>query len=92
MARRRTQEAKAGYRAAYGRLVEVARASIKQAGQVQSMLQEAPGSRRRLPEELSRFAQLLGQVISQSRRRVLEGEEVPATERSCSPSSSPTQP
>jgi transposase, IS5 family len=80
MARRRRQEAKASYRAAYERLIEVARASIKQAERVQSMLQEAPGSRR-LPEELSHFAGLLEQVISQSRRRVLEGEEVPATEK-----------
>src|SRR5215211_7078895 len=72
--------AKASYRAAYERLIEVARASIKQAERVQSMLQEAPGSRR-LPEELSHFAGLLEQVISQSRRRVFEGEEVPATEK-----------
>ena len=80
MALRGTQEAKASYRAAYERLIEVGRASIKQAERVQSMLQEAPGSRR-LPEELSHFAGLLEQVISQSRRRVLEGEEVPATQK-----------
>ena len=58
MALRRTQEAKATYRAAYERLIEVARSSIKQAGQVQGMLQEAPGSRRLL-QELSHFAGLL---------------------------------
>ena len=80
MALRRTQEAKASYRAAYERLIEVGRASIMQAGQVRGMLQEAPGSRR-LPEELSHFAGLLEQVISQSRRRVLEGEEVPAPQK-----------
>jgi transposase, IS5 family len=80
MALRRNQEAKATYRAAYERLIEVGRASIKQAERVQSMLQEALGSRR-LPEELSHFAGLLEQVISQSRRRVLEGEEVPATQK-----------
>jgi transposase, IS5 family len=81
MALRRTQEeAKATYRAAYERLIEVGRASIKQAEQVQSMLQEVPGSRR-LPEELSHFAGLLERVISQSRRRGLEGEEVPATQK-----------
>ena len=80
MALRRTQEAKATYRAAYERLIEVARSSIKQAGRVQGMLQEAPGSRRLL-EELSHFAGILEGVISQSRRRVLEGEEVPATQK-----------
>lgn len=44
------------------------------------MLQEAPGSRR-VPQELSHFAGLLERVISQSRRRVLEGEEVPPTQK-----------
>src|SRR5215208_4169217 len=38
-------------------------------------------SSRRLPEEHSHFAGLLEQVISQSRRRVFEEEEVPATEK-----------
>src|SRR5215218_5496894 len=80
MALRRTQEAKATYREAYQRLIEVGRASIKQAERVQSMLQEAPGSRR-VPQELSHFAGLLERVISQSRRRVLEGEEVPPTQK-----------
>jgi transposase, IS5 family len=80
MALRRTQEAKATYRAAYESLIEVARSSIKQAGRVQGMLQEAPGSRGLL-EELSHFAGILEGVISQSRRRVLEGEEVPATQK-----------
>jgi transposase, IS5 family len=80
MALRRTQEAKASYRAAYERLIEVGRASIKQAGQVQGMLQEVP-SARKISEELSHFAGLLEQVVWQSRRRVLEGEEVPATQK-----------
>ena len=80
MALRRTKEAKGSYRAAYQRLIEVGRASIKQAGQVRGMLQEEPGSRRLL-QELSHFAGLLEGVISQSRRRVLEGEEVPATQK-----------
>src|SRR5215211_5573850 len=80
MALRRTQEAKATYREAYQRLIDVGRASIKQAERVQSMLQEAPGSRR-VPQELSHFAGLLERVISQSRRRVLEGEEVPPTQK-----------
>jgi IS5 family transposase len=40
MARRRTQEAKATYRAAYQRLIEVAKASIRQAQRVRSMLQQ----------------------------------------------------
>jgi IS5 family transposase len=82
MARRRTQEAKASYRAAYGRLVEVARASMRQAERVRSMLEvEVPSAGKKISEEISHFAQLLERVISQTRRRVLEGEQVLATQK-----------
>ena len=81
MARRRGGEAQATYRAAYERLVEVARASIRQAGRVRSMLEEVP-SAGKLSEEISHFAGLLlERVVSQTRRRVLEGEQVLATEK-----------
>jgi transposase, IS5 family len=80
MARRRKEEAQASYRAAYQRLVEVAKASIRQVGRVRSMLEEVP-SAQKISEEISHFAQLLERVISQSRRRVLEGEQVLATEK-----------
>src|SRR5215218_5537138 len=42
MARRRTEEAQASYRAAYQRLVEVAKASIRQAGRVRTLLEGCP--------------------------------------------------
>ena len=80
MARRRGGEAQATYRAAYQRLVEVARASMRQAGEVRSMLEEVP-SAQKISQEISHFAKLLERVISQSRRRVLEGEQVLATEK-----------
>jgi IS5 family transposase len=80
MARRRGGEAQATYRAAYERLVEVARASMRQAGRLRSMLEEVP-SAQKISEEISHFAELLQRVISQSRRRVLEGEQVLATEK-----------
>jgi IS5 family transposase len=80
MARRRGGEAQATYRAAYERLVEVARASMRQAGRLRSMLEEVP-SAQKISEEISHFAELLERVISQSRRRVLEGEQVLATEK-----------
>jgi transposase, IS5 family len=44
------------------------------------LLEEVPGSRR-LPEELSHFAGLLERVISQTHRRVFEGEQVSAVEK-----------
>ena len=80
MARRRTQQARVTYRAAYQRLVEVARATIRQAGQVRSMLQEVP-SAQKISEEISHFAGLLERVVWQTERRVLKGEEVLATEK-----------
>jgi IS5 family transposase len=40
MARRRKEEAQASYRAAYQRLVEVAKASIRQAGRVRTLLEK----------------------------------------------------
>jgi IS5 family transposase len=80
MARRRGGEAQATYRAAYERLVEVARASIRQAGRVRSMLEEVPCAQK-ISEEISHFAGLLERVVSQTRRRVLEGERLPATQK-----------
>jgi transposase, IS5 family len=80
MARRRKEEAQASYRAAYQRLVEVAKASIRQAGQVRTLLEGLP-SAPKIPEELSHFAQLLERAISQTRRRVFKGEQVSAKEK-----------
>jgi IS5 family transposase len=76
MARRRGGEAQATYE----RLVEVARASVRQAGRVRSMLEEVP-SAQKISEEISHFTELLKRVISQTRRRVLEGEQVLAAEK-----------
>jgi hypothetical protein len=80
MSLRRTQEAKAGYRAAYERLVEVARSSIKQAERVRSMLEDVP-SAPKISEEISHFAGLLERAVWQTCRRVFEGEQVPAKEK-----------
>jgi IS5 family transposase len=81
MALRRTQEeAKAGYRAAYERLLEVAKASIKQAERVRSMLEDLP-SAPKISEEISHFAGLLERAVWQTHRRVFEGEQVPAVEK-----------
>ena len=81
MARGRTQEAKASYRAAYQRLVEVARSSIKQAAEVRSMLEGVPSADNKISSEISHFAGLLERAVWQAHRRVLEGEQVSATEK-----------
>lgn len=81
MARRHTEEAKASYQEAYERLLKIAKATMRQAGQVRSMLQEAPSAGKKISEEISHFAGLLKRVVSQTRRRVLEGEQVLATEK-----------
>ncbi len=77
-ARRRGPQAEAARKAAYRRLLEVAEASLKQAGKVRKLLgEEAAG----LGQELERYEGLLKRVIRQATRRVLEGESVPATEK-----------
>jgi hypothetical protein len=53
---------------------------MKQAGRVRTLLEEVP-SARKLSEELSHFAQLLEQAISQTSRRVFKGERVSAKEK-----------
>jgi transposase, IS5 family len=77
MALRRTQEAKDGYGAAYERLLKIARASIRQAGQVQILIKDLP-SAPKISEEISHFAGLLERAVWQTHRRVFEGEQVPA--------------
>jgi IS5 family transposase len=80
--RRRGEEAKEASKAAYERLLGVARASLKQASKVQQMLrsEEAPLSGR-LADELERFEGLLERVVEQTERRVLSGESVAASEK-----------
>jgi hypothetical protein len=58
MALRRSQDAKTGYRAAYERLLAVGKATIRQAGRVGALLEEAP-SAHGISEEISRFSELL---------------------------------
>jgi hypothetical protein len=78
-ARRGGEEAKEALKGAYERLVEVAKASLKQAGKVRQML--PPEARRGLAVELERFEGLVGRVVEQTERRVLKGQSVPAAEK-----------
>jgi IS5 family transposase len=82
-ARRRGEEAKEVSKAAYERLIGVARASLKQATKVQQMLRLQAQARLggRLADELERYEGLLERVVDQTERRVLSGESVAAGEK-----------
>ncbi len=82
-ARRRGEEAKEVSKAAYRRLIGVARASLKQATKVQQMLRSQAEAHLggRLADELERFEGLLERVVEQTERRVLSGESVAAGEK-----------
>ncbi|MDQ3508243.1 MAG: ISNCY family transposase, partial [Actinomycetota bacterium] len=80
MALRRSQGAKASHRAAYERLLEIGRTTIRQAERASTLIEELPFSWK-VSEELSHFAELLERAVSQARRRVLDGEAVPAAEK-----------
>jgi transposase, IS5 family len=78
-ARRRGEEAKEALKGTYGRLIGVAKASLKQAGKVRQML--PPEARCGLAVELEHFEGLVEQVVEQTERRVLKGQSVKATEK-----------
>lgn len=80
--RRRGEEGEAVRRATYKRLLEVAEASLRQAETVQAALAETKAvAGERLSRRLGQFVPLLKQVITQTSRRVLDGEVVPAVEK-----------
>ncbi len=78
-ARRRGEEAKEALKGAYGRLIGVAKASLKQAQKVRQML--LPEQQHGLAGELERFAGLVERVVEQTERRVLKGESVKAAQK-----------
>jgi IS5 family transposase len=80
-ARRRGEEAKEVSKEAYRRLIDVARASLKQASNVKQMLRSQARLGGRLADELERFEGLLERVVEQTERRVLGGESVAAGEK-----------
>lgn len=81
-ARQRGEAAAATKRAAYERLLGVAQASLRQAREVQARLADVETSRsKRLRQAVERFVPLVERVIDQARRRVLQGEMVPAREK-----------
>ena len=66
----------------YRRLLEVTRASLRQAESVQQLLQAGAGDAvQRVRAQVEHVVPLVQQVCAQARRRVLEGEAVSATDK-----------
>jgi IS5 family transposase len=81
-ARRRGSAAEEAHRATYRRLVAVAAASLRQATAVQEALaSRGEAGAVRLRQQMGQIVPLVEQVIRQTRRRVVAGEAVPATEK-----------
>jgi len=82
VARRKGEHAAEELKQAYTKLLDIAQASRRQAARVRAAVREQ-GSRQaqRLREQLDHVLPLVDQAIEQARRRVLEGEQVPADEK-----------
>ncbi len=66
----------------YCRLLEITRASLRQAEAVQQLLTAGAGEAiERVRVQVARFVPLVQQVCAQAQRRVLEGEAVPAADK-----------
>jgi transposase, IS5 family len=85
LARRKGEEVAEARTAIYRTLVDTATKTVRQAQRVRGVLREAGeqagAAGQRLAGQLDQFIPLVRQAISQARRRVLEGEQVPASEK-----------
>lgn len=82
IARRRGYEAAEELKGIYERLIAVTEAARRQAERVSIALQKEGGNAsKRLVEQFEQLAPLVNQVITQARRRVLQGESVLAKEK-----------
>jgi len=80
--RQRGEAAEATRQTAYRQLIRITTASVKQARQVGAALKDqASRAARHLVEKLSQMLPRVVQVIDQTRRRVLLGEQVGASEK-----------
>ncbi len=80
--RQRGEQAEQTMQAAYQQLLTGATAMVQQAQQVARALRdEASRTAQRLADTLDHFCPLVKQVISQTSRRVVQGETVPASEK-----------
>ena len=81
-ARLRGERAEEVRKGSYWRLVRIAQASLGQAREVREQLGErADEASKRLTEQLDLYERLVERVVAQTKRRVFEGECVPADEK-----------
>jgi transposase, IS5 family len=82
VARQKGEAAADELKTAYGDLVELTTAVVERAKQAQAeVTAQATDAAQRVTAALDHFIPLVEQVISQTTRRVLEGEQVPASEK-----------
>jgi len=80
--RRRSEQAKTEGKTAYRKLIQVTEATIEQAQQVLPVLQkQATDQAKKLAQTLNTFIPRAQQVVTQTVRRVLQQEKVPASEK-----------
>lgn len=80
--RRRSERAKTEGKTAYRKLIQVTEATIEQAQQVLPVLQkQATDQAKKLAQTLDTFIPRAQQVVTQTVRRVLQQEKVPASEK-----------
>jgi IS5 family transposase len=92
IARRKGEQAAEEMKGAYAKLIKVAKASRAQAQAVCAKLRgQAEEAAQQLVEQFEHFLPLVDQAISQAKRRVIDGEVVPATEKLLSLFESHTQ-
>jgi len=74
--------AKNAEKTGYRRLITLVEGLVAQVAEVQKRLKQITSAKaKRLAEALAYYAPLVQQVVDQSRRRVLEGQSVPASEK-----------
>jgi transposase, IS5 family len=84
IARRKGEKARKELKEAYQKLITITQASCAQAGQVVEALRDQDddcGAGRLLRQKFEHFLPLVEQGIVQAARRVLYGEQIPATEK-----------
>jgi IS5 family transposase len=82
VARQRGDDAAQRLKMTYQQLLDVATAMVDQAQQVDAALHVATSeAAQRVAETLEHYVPLVEQVITQTTRRVLQGEQVPASEK-----------
>jgi len=82
LVRRRGERAAGALQAAYADLLKVSQTVVEQAQQVRQQLQaQTANTSRGLVQQLTTFIPRVQQVIGQTRRRVMQGQSVPAKEK-----------